>query len=127
MNEQYYEFLKKHKEYEAWVDSVLLELGIPQNVKGYDYLMAAVLLTTDEPELIRSITRELYPRIADFFNTTASCVERSMRHALELAWNNSEPETLYNLFGHTASATQGKPTNGNFIATMANKIRRAYY
>ena len=127
MNEQYYEFLKKHKEYEAWVDSVLLELGIPQNVKGYDYLMAAVLLATDEPELIRAITRELYPRIADFFNTTASCVERSMRHALELAWNNSEPETLYNLFGYTASATQGRPTNSNFIATMANKLRRAYY
>lgn len=127
MNEQYYEFLKQHKEYEAWVDSVFLELGIPQNVKGYDYLMAAVLLATDEPELIRAITRELYPRIADFFNTTASCVERSMRHALELAWNNSEPETLYNLFGHTASATQGRPTNSNFIATMANKLRRAYY
>ena len=127
MNEQYYEFLKKHKEYEAWVDSVFLELGIPQNVKGYDYLMAAVLLATDEPELIRAITRELYPRVADFFNTTASCVERSMRHALELAWTNSEPETLYNLFGHTASATQGRPTNSNFIATMANKLRRAYY
>ena len=127
MNEQYYEFLKQHKEHEAWVDSVFLELGIPQYVKGYDYLMAAVLLATDEPELIRAITRELYPRIADFFNTTASCVERSMRHALELAWNNSEPETLYSLFGHTASATQGRPTNSNFIATMANKLRRAYY
>ena len=127
MNEQYYEFLKQHKEYEAWVDSVFLELGIPQNVKGYDYLMAAVLLATDEPELIRAITRELYPRVADFFNTTASCVERSMRHALELAWNNSEPRTLFKLFGHTASATQGKPTNSNFIAIMSNKLRRAYY
>ena len=127
MNEQYYEFLKQHKEYEAWVDSVFLELGIPQNVKGYDYLMAAVLLATDEPELIRAITRELYPRIADLFNITTSSVERAMRHALELAWNNSEPETLYNLFGHTASATQGRPTNSNFIATMANKLRRAYY
>ena len=127
MNEQYYEFLKQHKEYEAWVDSVFLELGIPQNVKGYDYLMAAVLLATDEPELIRAITKELYPRIADFFNTTTSCVERSMRHALELAWNNSEPRTLFKLFGHTASATQGKPTNSNFIAIMSNKLRRAYY
>ena len=127
MNEQYYEFLKQHKKYEAWVDSVFLELGIPQNVKGYDYLMAAVLLATDEPELIRAITKELYPRVADFFNTTTSCVERSMRHALELAWGNSEPRTLFKLFGHTASATQGKPTNSNFIATMANKLRRAYY
>ena len=126
MNEQYYEFLKQHKKYEAWVDSVFLELGIPQNVKGYDYLMAAVLLATDEPELIRAITKELYPRVADFFNTTTSCVERSMRHALELAWNNSGPETLYNLLGHTVSATQGKPTNSSFVGTMANKLRRAY-
>ena len=127
MNEQYYEFLKQHKKYEVWVDSVFLELGIPQNVKGYDYLMAAVLLATDEPELIRAITKELYPRVADFFNTTTSCVERSMRHALELAWGNSEPRTLFKLFGHTAGATKSKPTNSNFIATMANKLRRAYY
>ena len=127
MNEKYYELLKQHKEYEAWIDSVFLELGIPQNVKGYDYLMAAVLLATDEPELIRAITRELYPRVADFFNTTTSCVERSMRHALELAWGNSEPRTLFKLFGHTAGATKSKPTNSNFIATMANKLRRAYY
>ena len=127
MNEKYYELLKQHKEYEAWIDSVFLELGIPQNVKGYDYLMAAVLLATDEPELIRAITKELYPRVADFFNTTTSCVERSMRYALELAWNNSEPRTLFKLFGHTASATQGKPTNSNFIAIMSNKLRRAYY
>ena len=127
MNEQYYEFLKRHKKYEAWVDSVFLELGIPQNVKGYDYLMVAVLLATDEPELIRAITKELYPRVADFFNTTTSCVERSMRHALELAWGNSEPRTLFKLFGHTAGATKSKPTNSNFIATMANKLRRAYY
>ena len=127
MNEQYYEFLKQHKEYEAWVDSVFLELGIPQNVTGYDYLMAVVLLATDEPELIRAITRELYPRIADLFNTTTSSVERAMRHAIELAWNNSEPKTRANLFGSTVGATKGRPTNSNFIATMANKLRRAYY
>ena len=127
MYEQYYEFLKQHKEYESWVDSVFLELGIPQNVKGYDYLMAAVLLATDEPELIRAITRELYPRIADLFNTTTSSVERAMRHAIELAWNYSAPKTLANLFGYTVGATKGRPTNSNFIATMANKLRRAYY
>ena len=127
MNEQYYEFLKQHKEYEAWVDSVFLELGIPQNVKGYDYLMAAVLLATDEPELIRAITRELYPRIADLFNTTTSSVERAMRHALELAWNNSKPRTLFEMFGYTVGSVKDKPTNGNFIAIMANKPRRAYY
>ena len=127
MNEKYYELLKQHKVYEAWVDSVFLELGIPQNVKGYDYLMAAVLLATDEPELIQAMTKELYPRVADLFNTTESRVERAMRHALELAWNNSDPETLYNLFGYTVGATKGRLTNSNFIATMANKLRRAYY
>ena len=127
MNEKYYELLKQHKEYEAWIDSVFLELGIPQNVKGYDYLMAAVLIATDEPELIQAVTKELYPRVADLFNTTESRVERAMRHALELAWNNSDPETLYNLFGYTVGATKGRLTNSNFIATMSNKLRRAYY
>lgn len=127
MNEKYYELLKKHKEYEAWIDSVFLELGIPQNVKGYDYLMAAVLLATDEPELIQAMTKELYPRVADLFNTTESRAERAMRHALELAWSNSEPKTLFKMFGYTVGSAKDKPTNGNFIAIMANKLRRAYY
>lgn len=127
MNEKYYELLKQHKEYETWIDSVFLELGIPQNVKGYDYLMAAVLITTDEPELIHAMTKELYPRIADLFDTTASRAERAMRHALELAWNNSEPRTLFKMFGYTVGSAKDKPTNSNFIALMANKLRRAYY
>lgn len=127
MNEKYYEFLKQHKEYEAWIDSVFLELGIPQNVKGYDYLMAAVLIATVEPELIQAMTKELYPRVADLFNTTAFRVERSIRHAIELAWSNGETETLNRLFGYTVGVAKGKPTNSNFIAIMANKLRRAYY
>lgn len=127
MNEKLYDFLKQHAEYEAWVDSVFMELGIPQNVKGYDCLMVAVLLAVDEPEIIHAMTKELYPRVADLFNTTASRAERAMRHALELAWNNSEPKTLFNMFGYTVGVTKGKPTNGNFIAVMANKLRRAYY
>lgn len=127
MNEKYYELLKQHKEYEAWIDSVFLELGIPQNVKGYDYLMAAVLLATDEPELIQAMTKELYPRVADLFNTTESRAERAMRHALELAWSNSEQKTLFKMFGYTVGSAKDKPTNGNFIAIMANKLRRAYY
>lgn len=127
MNEKYYELLKQHKEYEAWIDSVFLELGIPQNVKGYDYLMAAVLIATDEPELIQAMTKELYPRVADLFNTTAFRVERSIRHAIELAWSNRETETLNRLFGYTVGVAKGKPTNSNFIAIMANKLRRAYY
>lgn len=127
MNEKYYEFLKQHKEYEAWVDSAFLVLGIPQNVRGYDYLMAAVLLTADEPEIIQAVTKEIYPRIADLFNTTTSRVERAIRHAIELAWSNSEPKTLCNLFGHTVGSAKDKPTNGNFIAVMTNKLRRAFY
>lgn len=127
MNEKYYELLKQHKEYEAWIDSVFLELGIPQNVKGYDYLMAAVLIATDEPELIQAMTKELYPRVADLFNTTAFRVERSIRHAIELAWSNGETKTLNRLFGYTVGVAKGKPTNSNFIAIMANKLRRAYY
>lgn len=127
MNERYYELLKQHKEYEAWVNNVFLELGIPQNVKGYDYLMAAMLLANDEPDLVRAMYRELYPRIADLFNTTPSRVERSMRHAIELAWNNSDQETLHEMFGYTVRLVRGKPTNGNFLAIMVNKLRRAFY
>ena len=127
MNDRYYELLKQHKEYEAWIDSVFLELGIPQNVKGYDYLMAAVLLATDEPELLQAMNRELYPRVADLFNTTASQAERAMRHAIELAWSNSDPEFLHEMFGRTVSSAKGKPCNGNFLAVMANKLRRAFY
>ena len=127
MNEKYYELLKQHKEYEAWIDSVFLELGIPQNIKGYNYLMAAVLIATDEPELIQTLTKELYPRVADLFNTTASRAERVMRHALELACNNSKPKTLSDMFGYTIGLEKDKPTTGNFIAIMANKLRRAYY
>lgn len=127
MNEKYYEFLKQHKDYEMWLDSVFLELGIPQNVLGYDYLMAAVLLVTDEPDLIQALTKKLYPRVADLCDTTASRAERSIRHAIELACDNSEPKTLANMFGYTVGSAKDKPTNGNFIALMANKLRRAYY
>lgn len=127
MNERYYELLRQHKKYEAWVDNVFLELGIPQNVKGYDYLMAAVLLATDEPELVQAMTRELYPRVANLFNTTASRVERAMRHALELAWDHGDPEILHDMVGYTVGTAKDKPTNGNFLAIMVNKLRRAYY
>lgn len=127
MNEKYYEFLKQHKDYEMWLDRVFLELGIPQNVLGYDYLMAAVLLVTDEPDLIQALTKKLYPRVADLCDTTASRAERSIRHAIELAWDNSEPKTLANMFGYTVGSAKYKPSNGNFIATMVNKLRRAYY
>ena len=127
MNERYYEFWKQHKEYEAWVDSVFLELGIPQNVKGYDYLMAAVLLATDEPEIVRALYKELYPRVADLFNTTASRAERAMRHAIELAWNNSDPKILFNMFGYTVNSSMYMSTTGNFVAVIANRLRRAFY
>lgn len=127
MYKEYYEFLKQHASYESWVDSVFLTIGIPQNVRGYDYLMAAVLLATDEPELLQRITQGLYPRIADLFNTTASRVERDIRHAIELAWNNGEMDTLNELCGYTIGAAKDRPTNSNFIAIMANKLRRAYY
>lgn len=127
MNERYYEFLKQHKEYEAWVDSVFLELGIPQNVKGYDYLMAAVLLATDEPEIVRALYKELYPRVADFFNTTASRAERAMRHAIQLAWSNSNPKILFEMFGYTVNSSMYMSTTGNFVAVIANRLRRAFY
>lgn len=127
MGKDYYAYMKEHSDWENWIDSMFLQMGIPQDIKGYDYLMAAVVMATEEPELMHIMTREFYPRLADMFNTTPSRVERSIRHAIELAWSNGSPRVLTTAFGYTVGADKGKPTNGNFIAVMSNKLRRAYY
>lgn len=127
MCKDYYTYMKEHSDWENWIDSMFLQMGIPQGIKGYDYLMAAVVMATEEPELIHTMTREFYPRLADMFNTTPSRVERAIRHAIKLAWFNGSLKVLTDTFGYTVSVDKGKPTNSNFIAVMSNKLRRAYY
>lgn len=114
----------------AWrtrsVDEVyhlIRELGVPPHVKGYRYLGDAILMVLQEAELLGSITKGLYPAVARSQNTTPSRVERAIRHAIELAWNRGDPERIQRLFGHTIDREKGKPTNSEFIAMVADRLR----
>lgn len=108
---------------EARITNVIHQIGIPAHIKGYLYLREAILMVVDDMELLSSITKELYPNIAEVYDTTSSRVERAIRHAIELAWSREEVETIDKLFGHTIYADKGKPTNSEFIAMIADKIR----
>lgn len=101
----------------------LREMGIPSNLNGYVYLRDAIMLVLGQGDMLSSITRVVYPSIADKHNTTAPRVERSMRHAIEIAWTRGDIDTLNDVFGHTVDAEKGRPTNSAFIARIADKIR----
>ena len=105
------------------ITSIFLTIGIPAHIKGYHFLREGVKMVMAKPELINSITKELYPGIAERFNTSASKVERAIRHAIEVAWDRGDLETLQRFFGYTVSNTKGKPTNSEFIALIADKLQ----
>ena len=96
------------------------EIGVPAHIKGYQYLREAILLTIDDMDIINSVTKVLYPEVARKFNTTPSRVERAIRHAIEVAWDRGDIETLQKFFGYTVSNIKGKPTNSEFIAMIAD-------
>ncbi|MGN0779345.1 MAG: sporulation transcription factor Spo0A [Aristaeellaceae bacterium] len=102
--------------------NLFLTIGIPAHIKGYQFLREAVKMVVEEPHLINSITKELYPGIARRFNTSASKVERAIRHAIEVAWNRGRIETLNKAFGCRVATREDKPTNGEFIAMIADKM-----
>ena len=108
---------------EAKITNIIHEIGIPPHIKGYLYLREAITMVIGNVELLSAITKELYPNIADKFNTTPSRVERAIRHAIEVAWSRGEVETINNLFGYTLNTPKGKPTNSEFIAMVADKLR----
>ena len=108
---------------EKQVTSIILEVGIPAHVKGYQYVRRAILMAISDPEVINGVTKIIYPTIAKEFKTTASRVERAIRHAIEVAWDRGNVETLNSLFGYSVSGSRGKPTNSEFIAMIADKIR----
>lgn len=108
---------------EKLVTSRLLQLGVPAHIKGYTYLRKAILMVIEDEEAINSITKYLYPSIAKSYKTTASRVERAIRHAIEVAWDRGNPEYLDNVFGYTISSNKGKPTNSEFIALIGDNIR----
>ena len=108
------------------VTSVIHEIGVPAHIKGYQYLRDAIILSVNDMEMLNSITKILYPTIAKRHQTTPSRVERAIRHAIEVAWSRGKMDTIDQLFGYTVSNGKGKPTNSEFIALIADKIRLEY-
>lgn len=106
------------------IRSILLELGTPEHLLGHGYLVYALQLTVEDESIVHAITKELYPAVAKKFNTTPSRVERVIRHAIEATWDRGDLDTLYRYFGNTVSRDKSKPTNGEFIARIANVVRR---
>lgn len=105
------------------VTHIIHEIGIPAHIKGYIYLRDAILMVVGRVELLSGVTKELYPAIAQKYRTTPSRVERAIRHAIEVAWNRGNVDLINNLFGHTVNHERGKPTNSEFIAMVADKLR----
>ena len=105
------------------VTDMIQEIGVPGHIKGYQYLREAIMMSVEDPEMLGSITKVLYPTIARKYQTTSSRVERAIRHAIEVAWNRGKMETLDAMFGYTINTGKGKPTNSEFIALIADKIR----
>lgn len=105
------------------ITNLIHEIGVPAHIKGYQYLRDAITLVVNRMEYLNAVTKELYPAIAAINNTTPSRVERAIRHAIEIAWNRGKLETLENLFGYTVQQDKGKPTNSEFIAIIADKLR----
>lgn len=111
------------KNLEAEVTSIMHEIGVPAHIKGYQYLRDAILMVIKDLDIINSITKQLYPTIAREYNTTPSRVERAIRHAIEVAWSRGQVDTIDSLFGYTVNLGKGKPTNSEFIAMVADKLR----
>lgn len=114
---------KSEESLEALVTNVIHEVGVPAHIKGYQYLREAIMMVVNDIDIINQITKQLYPEIAQKYHTTPSRVERAIRHAIEVAWGRGEPSTVESIFGYTVSAAKGKPTNSEFIAMIADKLR----
>ena len=114
---------KDEKNLEALVTNIIHEVGVPAHIKGYQYLREAIIMVINDIEIINQITKQLYPDIAVKYKTTPSRVERAIRHAIEVAWSRGQSDEVDNIFGYTISAAKGKPTNSEFIAMIADKLR----
>lgn len=119
-------YRKPENTLEADVTQMIHEIGVPAHIKGYQYLRDAIIMSVNDVEMLGSITKRLYPTIAKKHKTTSSRVERAIRHAIETAWSRGKMDTIEELFGYTVSDRKGKPTNSEFIALIADKIRLEY-
>lgn len=108
---------------ESMVTGIIHEIGVPAHIKGYQYLREAIVIAVNDMDVINAITKVLYPQVAKTFGTTPSRVERAIRHAIEVAWDRGDLDTLQRFFGYTVSNTKGKPTNSEFIALIADKLQ----
>lgn len=112
----------KNKNLEEKITNIFITVGIPAHIKGYQFLREAIKMAIDNPDIINSITKKLYPQIAEKFETSSSKVERAIRHAIEVAWNRGKIENINSLFGVKVYSNNEKPTNGEFIALVADKM-----
>ena len=108
---------------EAQVTKIIHQIGVPAHIKGYQYLRCAILMTINDNDIINSVTKVLYPAVAKKYQTTTSRVERAIRHAIEVAWDRGDVDTLNSYFGYTIQNSRGKPTNSEFIAMIADNLR----
>ncbi|MDD3341855.1 MAG: sporulation transcription factor Spo0A [Bacilli bacterium] len=109
------------------ITKILHQLGIPSHIKGYQYIREGIGIIFERPETIGGITKELYPELASKFNTTVSRVERAIRHAIEVSWNRGDWDLMEEIFGHSVDIDKAKPTNSEFIVTIADKLRLEYH
>lgn len=108
---------------ETQITTIIHEIGVPAHIKGYQYLREAILIAVENMEVINAVTKVLYPAVGKRYGTTASRVERAIRHAIEVAWDRGDIEVLQKYFGYTVSNSKGKPTNSEFIAMIADRLR----
>lgn len=111
------------KDLKISITKLLHELGMPSHIKGYEYIREGILILYDNPEIVGGITKELYPEIASKFNTSVSRVERAIRHAIEVSWNRGNIDLMEEIFGHSVDYDRAKPTNSEFIVTVADKLK----
>lgn len=119
LNDQYF----ASRSLETEVTEIIHEVGVPAHIKGYQYLRTAIVMCVEDMDMLNSITKVLYPTIAKQYKTTASRVERAIRHAIEVAWSRGKMDTIDSMFGYTVNYGKGKPTNSEFIALITDRIR----
>ncbi len=113
----------KYRDLETQVTSVIHQIGVPAHIKGYQYIRSAIIMVINDSTVINAVTKVLYPSVAKQYNTTSSRVERAIRHAIEVAWDRGDIDTLNSYFGYTIQNSRGKPTNSEFIAMIADNLR----
>ena len=111
------------RDIETEVTNMIHEIGVPAHIKGYQYLREAIMMAIEDMDILNAITKQLYPEISKKFDTTPSRVERAIRHAIEVAWSRGKMDTIDKIFGYSINTGKGKPTNSEFIALIADRLR----